>query len=57
MIFFDLDFAIFWAILLFILNFIPNIGSIIAIAMPSILSFVQPGFMLTDAIIMIILLV
>ncbi len=38
---FDLDFAIFWAILIFILNFIPNIGSIIAVFFPSMLSLIQ----------------
>jgi predicted PurR-regulated permease PerM len=54
---FGLDFAAFWAVLLFILNFIPNIGSIIAIAFPSILSFVQPGFPMYNAIIMIVLLI
>lgn len=38
---FDLDFAIFWAILIFILNFIPNIWSIIAVTFPSLLSLIQ----------------
>ncbi|MDR1987511.1 MAG: AI-2E family transporter [Candidatus Peribacteria bacterium] len=42
MLFFGLKFSTFWAVLIFILNFIPNIGSLIAISMPSILSFVQP---------------
>lgn len=34
-------FASFWAVLIFLLNFIPTIGSIIATAFPSILSLVQ----------------
>lgn len=36
-----LDFAEFWALLIFFLNFIPNIGSIIATAFPAILALVQ----------------
>lgn len=36
-----LDFAEFWALLIFILNFIPNIGSIIAVFFPIMLSLVQ----------------
>ncbi|NDK07955.1 AI-2E family transporter [Candidatus Gracilibacteria bacterium] len=36
-----LDFAMFWAFLIFILNFIPNIGSIIAIFFPMVLSLIQ----------------
>lgn len=36
-----LDFAMFWAFLIFILNFIPNIWSIIAIFFPMVLSLIQ----------------
>jgi AI-2 transport protein TqsA len=37
------NFAAFWALLLFLFNFIPNIGSFIATALPSILALVQFG--------------
>lgn len=36
-----LDFAIFWAILIFLFNFIPTIGSILATFFPSVLALVQ----------------
>jgi AI-2 transport protein TqsA len=36
-----LDFAIFWALLIFLFNYIPTIGSIVATILPSILSLVQ----------------
>jgi len=41
MIAFDLDFALFWAMIIFLLNFIPNIWSIIAVSFPVILSLIQ----------------
>ncbi|NOX89215.1 MAG: AI-2E family transporter [Calditrichaeota bacterium] len=40
---FGLDFAIFWGFLIFLFNFIPNIGSIIASILPVIFSLVQFG--------------
>ena len=39
--FVGVSFASFWAVLIFLLNFIPTIGSIIATAFPSILALVQ----------------
>jgi predicted PurR-regulated permease PerM len=41
MAFIGLDFAIFWAFLIFLLNFIPNIGSLIATIFPALLSLIQ----------------
>jgi predicted PurR-regulated permease PerM len=41
MYFVGLDFAIFWAFLIFLLNFIPNIGSLIATLFPSALALIQ----------------
>lgn len=40
---FDLDFPIFWAVVIFVLNFIPNIGSIIASVLPVLFSILQFG--------------
>lgn len=50
---FWLDFAIFWSLLIFILNFIPSIWSIIAVTFPSLLSLVQPDFTLYNSAFMI----
>ncbi len=36
-----LDFAAFWALLIFVLNFIPNIGSLVATLLPSLLALLQ----------------
>lgn len=38
---FGLDFALFWAMIIFFLNFIPNVWSIIAYSFPVILSLIQ----------------
>ena len=44
---FSLDYAIIWAILIFILNYIPNIGSIIAVIFPVIMGLLQFGDLTT----------
>lgn len=41
MTFVGLDFAEFWALLIFLFNFIPNIGSLIATALPTLLALAQ----------------
>jgi predicted PurR-regulated permease PerM len=43
MLFLGIDFAGFWSLLIFALNFIPVIGSIIAVILPTVLALVQPG--------------
>jgi len=40
---FGLDFAIFWGFVIFLFNFIPNIGSIIASVLPVLFSLLQFG--------------
>lgn len=37
----DLDFALFWAFLIFLFNYIPSIGSITATGLPALLALVQ----------------
>lgn len=53
-----LDFAEFWALLIFFLNFIPNIGAIVATAFPTFLALIQfntwlPFVIITSGIISI----
>ena len=50
---FWLNFAIFWAFLIFILNYIPSVWSIIALFFPIVFALIQPGFSLYDLIFML----
>jgi len=45
--FFGLDFAIFWGFIIFIFNYIPNIGSIVASLLPVLFSLLQIGSLST----------
>lgn len=45
---FGLDFAIFWGFLIFLFNFVPNIGSIVASLLPVLFSFLQMGSLSTS---------
>ena len=47
------DFAIFWAYLIFLLNFIPTIGSLIATIFPVLLAFAQFGTWIHPTIVLI----
>jgi len=49
------QFAGFWAVLIFVLNYIPNVGSLIAVSLPTLFAVVQ--YDITHALILGILLV
>ena len=44
---FGVDFAAFWSMIVFFFNFIPNVGSLFAVLLPSILTLVQFGSVTT----------
>jgi predicted PurR-regulated permease PerM len=54
---YGIDFAILWGILTFILNYIPNIGSLIATLGPVIIGLLQYGFGFTVISLAVILLI
>lgn len=47
------DFAIFWAYLIFLLNYIPTIGSLIATIFPVLIAFVQFGTWIQPSIVLV----
>ncbi len=50
--FFGVDFAGFWALLVFVLNFIPYIGSPLAMLFPTVLALLQFGSFVTAAMVL-----
>lgn len=54
---FGLDFAVFWTVVIFIFNFIPNVGSIIASALPVLFSILQYGTLSTAAALLVALII
>ena len=54
---FGVDFVIVWTVLIFVLNFVPNIGSIIALTLPVLMALVQFGSITTALILGIVLFI
>lgn len=53
---FGVDFALFWGFLTFVLNFIPNVGSIISEVFPVLLAFLQFDSIITPLVIFALLI-
>ncbi|MGJ8626185.1 MAG: AI-2E family transporter [Sulfitobacter sp.] len=51
-----IDFALFWAILIALLNYIPYVGSMLGVALPVVLSIAQFGSLQTSALVLALLL-
>lgn len=54
--FLGVDFALFWAILIALLNYIPYVGSMLGVAIPVILSVAQFGSLQTSTLVLVLLL-
>ena len=52
---FGVDFALFWGFLAFLLNYIPNVGSLLAEIFPVLLAFLQFDSFITPLIILVLL--
>ena len=50
----DLNFAVFWAFLIFLLNYIPTIGSLLATLFPVAFSMLQFGEFTTASVILVV---
>lgn len=57
LLFIGLDYALLWGVLAFLLNFVPNIGSIIAAVPALILALIQLGFLATVEVAIVFLVV
>lgn len=55
--FMGIEFALFWALLIGLLNYIPYIGSVVAVAFPVMLSLVQLGSMWHAAVLLVLLMI
>ena len=53
--FFGVDFALFWAVVIALLNYIPYVGSLLGVAFPVILSMAQFGSLQTTLLITVLL--
>lgn len=49
----DIDFAFFWAFLIFVLNFIPTIGSLVATIFPAVIALLQYGNIIQPSIVLV----
>jgi predicted PurR-regulated permease PerM len=54
---FGVDFAVLWGLLAFLLNYIPNVGSLIATVFPVLIAILQFDSLVTPIILLIILVV
>lgn len=57
LIIYDVDFAVLWGLLTFVLNYIPNVGALIATLGPLIIALLQYGFGFTVISLAVILIV
>lgn len=53
---FDVDFALLWGFLAFMLNFIPNVGSLVSVAFPVVLSTLQFDTLVIPILVLVLLM-